>query len=152
MQPSIRELHSPETILQFPTLIQQLIKSPNIFNSSLSEDLLWRSILFTVDQLVYEDENRGNIEARLKSKGYEIKGDIFIKGVNGVMLRILDNSQPLFIFNIFMKMLINVIMGVSLGENPGTPLPISNKNKKIGLLMRCMNRLSNAHFGNPKEK
>ena len=152
MQPSIREFHPPDTILQYPTLIQQLIKSPNIFNASLSEDLLWKSILFTVDQLVYEDENRGSIEARLKSKGYEIKGDIFIKGVNGVMLRILDYSQPLFIFNIFLRMLINVIMGETSEEYSGTPLPISSKNKKIGLLMRCMNRLSNAHFITAKDK
>lgn len=55
---------------------------------------------YTVDQLVYEDENRNTIESKLKGRGFaDFRGDAFIKGINGIMLRLLDNSPPLFIIN-----------------------------------------------------
>lgn len=50
-------------------LTQQAIKCPNIFKH-VDEGILEKSIRYTIDQLVYEDENRTAIENKLRSRGY----------------------------------------------------------------------------------
>jgi hypothetical protein len=66
---------------------------------------------YTIDQLVYEDENKALIENKLREKGYnDFKGDCFIKGINGVMLRLLDNSMPLLLINILLLILMETII------------------------------------------
>lgn len=48
---------------------------------------------------------------KLKSRGYtDFKSDTFIKGVNGVMLRILDNSLPLLLVNTILLNLVETLV------------------------------------------
>lgn len=106
MDPPIRDTLSPDKIISFLALIQQGIKCRNIYKN-LNEDLIEKSMKYTIDQLVYEDENKTSIENKLRLKGFtDFKGDSFIKGINGVMLRILDNSQPLLLVNCLLLNLI----------------------------------------------
>jgi hypothetical protein len=72
---------------------------------------------FTIDQLVYEDENKTSIENRLRMRGMtDFKSDSFIKGINGVMLRLLDNSNPLLLINCLLLNLIETIIQIKNNE------------------------------------
>jgi hypothetical protein len=96
------------------SLVQQGIKCQNIFRN-VQEELVEKCMRFTIDQLVYEDENKIAIEGKFREKGYhDFKGDCFIKGINGVMLRLLDNSMPLLLINILLLILMETIVEIRL--------------------------------------
>lgn len=114
--------------------MQQTIKCVKIFKK-IDENLVSHSCQFVVNQLVYEDENRPHIESRLQEKGYtEIKSDCFIKSINGIMLRILDNTPSLFVITLLLEML-------TANNNKKT-----TNNKKTGLLIRCITRVASTYF------
>ena len=82
------------------------------------------------------------IEAKLHDRGYnDLKSDCFIKAINGIMLRILDHTPPLFVVNILLELLTH--LNTKRHTNSHT------NSKKIGLIIRCITRVSSTCF-NPQ--
>lgn len=49
----------------------------------------------------------------MKTRGFlDFKGDSFIKGINGIMLRLLDNAPPLFIINCLLLSLMETMLQI----------------------------------------
>lgn len=82
----------PEKIVTQINLLQQAIKCRNIIRNI--GELLYHVTNFALCQLVYEDENKSLIYDNLRARGIDYKVDNFIKVINGVMLRILENAVP----------------------------------------------------------
>ena len=87
-----RSSYPPEQIYRQVTLLQHCIKCPHVVKN-LGE-FLYHGTKFALSQLVFEDENKAMILHDLTSRGYDFKPEQFIKVINGVMLRILENANP----------------------------------------------------------
>ena len=85
---------------------------------------------FALTQLVFEDENKTMIYQDLQTRGYvDFRPDQFIKVINGVMLRILENACPQDTANILLRLL-NLHNSV---QNPSQ--------KTIYLIIKCLTRV-----------
>ena len=84
-------------------------------------------------QLVYEDENKVAISEELKSRNIEYKTDNFIKSVNGIMLRYLENANSQDIVNVLLELL-----SVHIRKD-------SPSAKTISLIVKCLGRVA-SHF------
>ena len=84
---------------------------------------------FVLRQLVHEDENKASITEALRERGLEVKTDTFVKVVNGVMLRILDNAHPHSITIILFDLLIKT-------------LKKSANQKTVCLINKCIGRVT----------
>ena len=93
----------PEKIINQINLLQQSIKCKYIINNV--GELLYFGTRFALLQLVYEDEHKSQILNDLHQRGIDFKVEQFIKVINGVMLRILENACPQETVNILLKML-----------------------------------------------
>lgn len=87
-----RKDHTPDKIVNQISLLQSCIKCPHIIKNI--GELLGYGTSFALTQLVYEDEHKSEIYEELKSRNIDYKADNFIKSINGVMLRILENAHP----------------------------------------------------------
>ncbi len=87
-----RKDHTPDKIVNQISLLQSSIKCPHIIKNI--GELLGYGTSFALTQLVYEDQHKSEIYEELKSRNIEYKADNFIKSINGVMLRILQNAHP----------------------------------------------------------
>ena len=82
-------------------------------------------------QLVYEDEHKTQILNDLQQRGIEFKVEQFIKVINGVMLRILENTCPQETVNILLKML-----------NYHSSMQFVSQ-KTTSLIIKCLSRVAN---------
>ena len=74
------------------TLLQYAIKCKYII-SNIDQQLLYHGTKFALYQLVYEDEYKNVITQNLNNRNIDFKPDQFVKVINGVMLRILENAS-----------------------------------------------------------
>ncbi len=88
-----RNEHMPEKIVNHINLLQQAIRCKFII-SHIDQQLLYHGTNFALYQLVYEDEHKNMIAQDLINKGIDFKPDQFVKVINGIMLRILENACP----------------------------------------------------------
>lgn len=113
------------------TLFQNCIKCSHVVKNV--GELLGFGASFALNQLVYEDENKATIYEELRSRNIEYKSDNFIKAVNGVMLRLLENANSQDIVNVLLELLTN--QHKSQLSSP----------KLISLIVKCIGRVS-SHF------
>lgn len=85
---------------------------------------------FALEQLVYEDENKTMIMQDLVNRGFDFKAEQFIKVINGVMLRILENACPQETVNVLLRLL-----------NAHVPQQFPSQ-KTISLIIKCMARVN----------
>jgi hypothetical protein len=64
------------------------------------------------------------------------------------MLRLLDNSYPLFLVNVLLFSMMEVLIGGRVEDYYGGSV---NRSKKLGLLIRCFNRVTTTYFA-PTQK
>lgn len=112
-------------------LLQQAIKCKHIINNI--GELLYFGTRFALTQLVYEDENKGQILSELQQRGIDFKVEQFIKAINGVMLRILENACPQETVNILLRM---------LNFNANQP---NISQKTVSLIIKCMSRVATSY-------
>lgn len=110
-------------------LLQQAIKCKCIINH-IDQQLLYQGTKFALYQLVYEDEHKNVIAQELINKGIDFKPDQFVKVINGIMLRILENACPQEIVNILLNLLNSQLQ----------MHPVSQKT--ISLIIKCLSRVS----------
>lgn len=60
MDCSHRDTQSPDRLVAYMSLVQQAIKC-KIIMKNLNEGIIQKCMQYTIDQLVYEDENRGTV-------------------------------------------------------------------------------------------
>lgn len=120
--------YAPDKIINQINLLQQAIKCKNIINNV--GELLFHGTKFALTQLVYEDENKSIIFQDLQARGFEYRADQFIKVINGVMLRILENACPQETVNILLRLL----NFHSMGSSPSQ--------KTIYLIIKCLTRVA----------
>lgn len=93
-------------------------------------ELLGFGTSFALTQLVYEDEHKAEIVEELRSRNIDYKSDNFIKAINGVMLRLLENVNPQEIVNILIELL-------TIHSRTATPSA-----KTISLIVKCLGRVA----------
>lgn len=101
--------------------------------SNIDQQLLYHGTKFALYQLVYEDENKTMIAQDLINKGIDFKPDQFVKVINGIMLRILENACPQEVVNILLNIL-----------NKQLQMPQISQ-KTISLIIKCLGRVSNSY-------
>lgn len=79
---------------------------------------------------MYEDEHKNMIAQDLINKGIDFKPDQFVKVINGIMLRILENACPQEVINILMNLL-----------NKQLQMPQASQ-KTISLVTKCLGRVA----------
>lgn len=126
-----RKDYSPDRLVAQLTLLQNCIKCPHVMKNV--GDLLGYGVNFAFTQLVYEDENKAVINEELRSRNIEYKTENFIKAVNGVMLRLLENGNTQDIANVLLELL-----SVQMRKDPPST-------KSISLVVKCLGRVS-SHF------
>jgi hypothetical protein len=111
-------------------LLQQAIRCKFIINN-IDQQLLYHATKFALYQLVYEDEHKSMIAQDLIQKGcVEFKAEQFVKVINGIMLRILENACPQEVINILLNLL-----------NKQLQMPQSSQ-KTISLVTKCLGRVA----------
>lgn len=93
-------------------------------------ELLGFGTSFALTQLVYEDEHKAEIVEELRSRNIDYKSDNFIKAINGVMLRLLENVNPQEIVNILIELL-------TIHSRAAVPSA-----KTISLIVKCLGRVA----------
>lgn len=125
-----RSDHSPEKIVNQINLFQQAIRCKFIINH-IDQSLLYHGTKFALFQLVYEDEHKNMIAQDLLNKGIvDFKPDQFVKVINGIMLRILENACPQEIVNILLNILNKQLQSVQVSQ------------KTISLVIKCLSRVA----------
>lgn len=122
----------PEKIVAQLNLFQSCIKCKSIVRN-IDSDLLKLSMHFTLKQLVYEDENKSLIQEDLVNRGIEYKIENFIKVINGVMLRLLENGTP--------QDVVNTLISI---HNEYNKQP-QKSTKTIYLIMKCTSRVAQSY-------
>lgn len=123
-----RSEYPPEKIVNQINLLQQAIKCKNIIKNA--GQLLYYVTNFALSQLVYQDENKSLIYEDLRKRGIDYKIENFIKVINGVMLRILQNASQQDTTNILLDLLI---------KNSRTQC---FSQKTVYLIIKCISRIS----------
>lgn len=126
-----RTEYPPEKIFNQVTLLQQSIKCKYIIRNV--GEYLYHGTKFALSQLVYEDENKTMIMQDLATRGYDFKAEQFIKVINGVMLRILENACPQEAVNVLLRLL-----------NFYTSQQFPSQ-KTFSLIIKCLSRVSTSY-------
>jgi hypothetical protein len=124
---SNRRDYPPDRIVAQITLLQNCIKCNHVVKNI--GELLGYGTGFALSQLVYEDENKASIAEELRSRNIEYKSDNFIKAINGVMLRLLENANSQDIVNVLLEL---------LTTQSRAPTPSA---KTISLIVKCLGRV-----------
>ncbi len=124
---SNRRDYTPDRIVAQITLLQNCIKCNHVVKNI--GELLGYGTGFALSQLVYEDENKAAIYEELRSRNIEYKSDNFIKAINGVMLRLLENANSQDIVNVLLELL-------TTQSRAATPSA-----KTISLIVKCLGRV-----------
>lgn len=88
---------------------------------------------FALRQLVFEDENKAIIHEDLVNRRIEYKIENFIKVINGVMLRILENGNPQDVVNTL------IVIHNEYNKQP------QKSTKTIYLIMKCTSRVAQSY-------
>lgn len=123
-----RREYSPDRLVAQITLLQNCIKCPHVIHAI--GELLGFGTSFALTQLVYEDEHKAEIIEELRSRNIEYKSDNFIKAINGVMLRLLENANQQDIVNTLLELLAIHTQQVHPSQ------------KTISLIVKCLGRVA----------
>jgi len=127
-----RNEYVPDKINNQLNLLQQTLKNRHVIRNV--GEVLAVATEFVLKQLVFEDENKASIAESLRERGIDFKTDNFVKTINGVMLRILENAHPHHIIIILFDLLIKTLKRS----------PVSQKT--VCLILKCIGRVSNNYL------
>ena len=88
---------------------------------------------FVLKQLVYEDENKSAIQEAIRERGFDYKVENFIKTINGIMLRILENGHPHQVTITLFDYLIQCMKRPVISQ------------KTFSLVLKCIGRVANSY-------